>query len=306
MGTPQLAVKPLRDIVEAGHEVCLVVTQPDRPKGRGKILTAPPVKMAAIEMGLKCHQPESLRDREFELLLKDQAADLIVVVAFSILPESLLRAAKFGAINLHGSLLPKYRGAAPVQWAIARGEKKTGATVFLLDPKMDHGQIIGQKEVNIGPNETSAELAPRVIEAGSQVILESLPKFSNATITPIPQDHSQATSAPKLKKEDGKINWDMEAQQIHNRIRAFNPFPICYTNILENKGKTLRILKSEIWEEPSQKHGQLTLNENKEPIVSCLDKHIKIVSAQLEGKPVVSGKDLANGLRLEHGFLTLA
>jgi len=228
MGTPEFSAAFLQHLLKGPHEVVAVATQPDRPAGRGRQLQAPPVKLAALAAGLPVLQPESVKDPEFAQQLAALQADLFVVVAYSILPRAVLAAARLGAVNLHGSLLPRFRGAAPVQWAIASGAQQTGVTVFLLDEKMDHGPVLEQRVVEIGQQDTTTGLLEKMVPVGCEAIDAALAKLLTG-YTPVEQDHTQASPAPKLRKEDGVIHWEKSAQEIHDRIRAFTPWPGGYS-----------------------------------------------------------------------------
>ena len=206
MGTPAFAVPTLEALIQKGHQVKLVVTQPDKPKGRGQKLAMSPVKEKAMELGLPVAQPASLKTSEFHDLIAEQKADLLVVVAFRILPATLFPLAKFGAVNIHGSLLPKYRGAAPIQWAVAKGETETGVTIFRLDSEIDHGGILAQAKTPIGPDETAGELFERLSVMGRDLLLNTLEDLEADRIAPQEQDHGKASPAPKLKKEDGRLD----------------------------------------------------------------------------------------------------
>ena len=296
MGTPELALPCLEAIHHSTqHQVLAVVTQPDRPKGRGRKLVSSPVKIKAQEFKLPVLQPEDLKDPVFCQQIKELQADILVVVAFSILPDALLKVCPHGAINLHASLLPKFRGAAPIQWAIARGEKESGVTLFQLDPKMDHGVILTQKTLAIGENETSGEFGPRLLDMGKEAMLETLNQIESGTTHPLEQNHHQASFARKLKKEDGKINWTRTAQEIHNQVRAFNPYPMGFSTLSFNQ-KKIRIRKTEKTNIVAQTPGRMTL-ENGEPVVDCGDFQLRLLELQPEGKPPMSGKDFINGLQ---------
>jgi methionyl-tRNA formyltransferase len=238
MGTPDFSAFFLKALVQAGHTVCAVVTQPDRPAGRGRKPTPPPVKMTALELGLPIVQPASVKDASFAAHIHSLQADISVVVAFSILPQAVLQATRLGALNMHGSLLPRYRGAAPIQWAVANGETQTGATVFLLDAKMDHGPILKQALLPILPEDTSLSIFEKMIPVGTQAVLEALRELEQGNAQTIEQDHSLATPAPKLKKEDGLIDVQSSAQQVYDRFRGFYSWPGTWGYF---NGKVLRI-----------------------------------------------------------------
>src|SRR6187549_1353303 len=240
MGTPEFAVSFLETLHQSRHQVALVVTQPDKPKGRGQKLAAPPVKEKALELGLPVAQPVSLRTPEFHDLIRAQEADLLVVVAYRILPDTLFPLARFGAVNVHGSLLPKFRGAAPVQWAVATGESETGVTVFQLDKEIDHGGVLARAVTPIGPEETAGDLFARLQGMGREALMKAMDDLESGRARPEPQDHAQSTPAPKLRKEDGLLDWNKSARYLHDRIRGFNPYPICYA-LQAGTGKVLRV-----------------------------------------------------------------
>src|SRR5215217_1071854 len=218
MGTPEFAV-PVLEALHAAHRVSLVVTQPDKPKGRGQQLASPPVKLKAEALGIPVAQPVSLKTPEFHDLIAEQKADLLVVVAFRILPASLFPLARLGAVNIHGSLLPKYRGAAPIQWAVAHGDAETGVTIFQLDAEVDHGRVLAQAVTPIGPEETSGELFERLSAMGRDLLMKTLADLEAGRARPQEQDHTLASPAPKIHKEDGAIDWSRSAQEIHDRVR---------------------------------------------------------------------------------------
>ncbi|TAJ99357.1 MAG: methionyl-tRNA formyltransferase, partial [Candidatus Manganitrophaceae bacterium] len=242
MGTPDFAL-PSFEALAASEEVIAVVTQPDRPKGRGEVLTQPPIKVAALKRSIPVFQPERIRkDPAFIRQLVELEPDVIVVVAFGqILPESVLKIPRFGCINVHGSLLPKYRGAAPIQRAIIRGERETGITTIQMDPGMDTGPMLLRRAVPIEPSETTATLAPRLAQIGASVLIETLSLLKEGKLTPIPQDHSQATLAPLLKKEDGLIRWEEGAEAIFNRSRGVDPWPGTTTFYEAKRWKVTRL-----------------------------------------------------------------
>jgi methionyl-tRNA formyltransferase len=222
-GTPAFALPTLQALLRA-HEVVAVVTQPDRPAHRGQQLTPPPVKTRALAAGLPVLQPPRLRDPEWPARLRELRADLAVVVAFGqILPKAVLEAPARGSINVHASLLPRYRGAAPVQWAIIRGETHTGITTFVMDEGMDTGPTLLARETAIGADETAGELAGRLAGLGAEVLLETLARLD--ALTPVPQRHAEATLAPRLKRSDGHLDWERPAAELANRVRGCNPWP---------------------------------------------------------------------------------
>ena len=243
-GTPQFAVPTLEALHRAGHQIVLVVTQPDRPKGRGMELAASPVKQKAEELGLPITQPEKIKtNADFRSTLEALAADCIIVVGYGrIIPRWMLDLPKFGNINLHASLLPKYRGAAPIQWAIASGEIVTGNTTMLLNEGLDTGDVLVQREMAIGPDATSVTLAPPLAAMGAELVIETLDGLEHELIVPIPQEHERHTLAPILTKEDARIAWSRTAQEIFNRFRGFQPWPGAYT-IFRGKQLSLHAMR---------------------------------------------------------------
>ena len=245
-GTPSFAIPTLRGLLQGPDQVVAVVTQPDREKGRGRKVVISPVKELALQHGLNTLQPERVKEEAFQEVVRGLQPDLIVVVAYGqILPKSILSIPKFGAVNVHASLLPKYRGAAPIAWAILKGEKVTGVTTMMMDEGMDTGDILLQAEVPIGDEETCERLHDRLASSGAQLLLETLEKMKTGDIRPIPQDHSKATYAPPLKKEDGHIDWEKGAKDIDRQIRAFNPWPGAFTKWGD---QLLKIFKGEVKE----------------------------------------------------------
>ena len=230
MGTPDFAVPSLEALLKSDDEVVGIVTQPDRPKGRGQLLTPSPVKLIAEREHLPLLQPTKMKSPEFLATLSGWKPDLIAVAAFGrILPLAILSLPPNGCINVHGSLLPKYRGAGPIQWAIINGETETGITTMLMDEGMDTGAILLQEKLPIAPEDTAGSLSPRLAELGGRLLVETISKLKSGTLTPVAQDHTRATMAPLLKKEDGVIDWALPAAAIQNRIRGLNPWPGAYT-----------------------------------------------------------------------------
>ncbi len=244
MGTPDFAVPPLTALHDSGHEVLAVVTQPDRPKGRGRKLTPPPVKRMAMEYGYPVLQPETVRTNEFHREMTHLAPDLYVVVAFGqILPQSLLDIPGLGAINVHASLLPRYRGAAPIQWAIINGDRETGVTTMMMDKGMDTGDILLMEKTPIGSAETAADLHDRLSDMGARTLIRTLERLQNNSLKRTPQNHEKCTYAPMLKKEDGQIDWSMPAERIECLIRGMTPWPGVYTF---SAGMRLKIYKASV------------------------------------------------------------
>lgn len=230
-GTPQFAVPTLKQLLaQPDFEILGVITQPDRPRGRGHEVSFSPIKEAALAAKLPVHQPEKIRAPEVQDLLQDYSPDFIVIIAYGqIIPARLLPIPTYGWINLHASLLPKYRGAAPINWAIVNGETKTGLTTMKIDAGMDTGELLLQRETEIAQDETAPELSTRLSEAGAPLMAETLRGLATGTIVPRPQNHAEATLAPILKKEDGRIDWNRPSHEIYNRMRGFAPWPGAYT-----------------------------------------------------------------------------
>ena len=246
MGTPDFSVPTLQALHESGHRILSVVTQPDRPKGRGRKLTPPPVKEAALELGLPVLQPETVKTDDFHRRMTDLAPDLFVVVAFGqILPQSLLDIPTLGAINVHASLLPRHRGAAPIQWAIIKGDSETGVTTMLMDKGMDTGDILLMERTPIAADETAATLHDRLSRMGARLLVTTLEKLQQGTLERTPQDAAKASYAPMLKKEDGEIDWSQPAEEIERRIRGMSPWPGAYTF---SDDRRLKIFKASVLE----------------------------------------------------------
>src|SRR5690348_2500866 len=243
-GTPQFAVPSLEQLVTAGHDVQLVVTQPDRPQGRGMQFIAPPVRQTALHLRLPVTQPERIKNnQELRARLEMIQPDAIIVVAYGrIIPGWMLRLPAFGNINVHASLLPEYRGAAPMQWAIANGETVTGVTTMKIDEGLDTGDILLKRSIEIRPQDTAITLAPRLAELGAELLVETLQELKKGILEPLPQDDSLATLAPILKKEDGLVDFHRTAQEIFNRLRGFQPWPGAYTQF---RGKNLKIIAAQ-------------------------------------------------------------
>lgn len=300
MGTPQPAVSSLERILKDGHEVVAVYTQPDRPSGRGNKLTAPPVKQFALENNLNVLQPTKIKTAEALETFQSQKADVAVVVAYGrILPESFLNAFPKGAINVHFSLLPKYRGAAPVNWAIANGETKTGVTTMQMDAGLDTGGILLQRETEIGVEETAIELMNRLAEIGSDLLSETLAMRDELTVQP--QNDSQATYAPIMKKEDGLIDWNLSAQDIAARVRGFQPFPSSYTKY-QNKKLTIFKAKPVISEFSKPGEGLVIEAKGDKLYVACGNQTLlQIEELQIEGKKRMPTRDFLNGVKIQTG-----
>lgn len=296
MGTPQSAVPSLARVLADGHTVAAVYTQPDRPSGRGKKIVFSPVKEFALRNDLPVFQPAKIKSPEAIDTFRSHKADISVVVAYGrILPDKFLNAFPNGAINVHFSLLPKYRGAAPVNWAIVNGEKITGVTTMWMDEGLDTGDILLQKVVEIGPEETSAELMQRLSEIGAYLLSETLSRFQE--IVPRKQEHSLATYAPILKKDDGRVDWSMEAAKIALRVRGFQPFPTAFTYFRENR---LTLWKAVVVDAALTQRGcgVVTSVEKDGLVIECgHGTFLRLEELQIEGKGRVSARDFVNGMR---------
>jgi methionyl-tRNA formyltransferase len=298
-GTPRFAVPTLEKLVAAGHRVTLVVTQPDRPKGRGLELVATPVKQSALTLHLPITQPDRIKTNdEFRAQLTALKPDAIIVVGYGrIIPQWMLDLPPLGNINLHASLLPKYRGAAPIQWAIANGEQVTGVTTMRIDAGLDTGDILLQHELPITQEDTAETLAPNLATIGADLVVETLRALQANTLHPRPQDNSQATLAPILKKEDGAVDFNRSASEIFNRIRGFQPWPGAHTKF---RGKNLQILKAR----PAsavQTPSELNVKEDR-LIVGCANSTaLELLELQLEGKKRTRAHDFIQGYQPKPG-----
>jgi len=303
-GTPRFAVPTLERLVETGFAVRLVVTQPDKPRGRGMELAASPVKQAALKLGLDVAQPDKIKSNEQfrqQLMALEPAA--IIVVGFGrILPQWMIDLPRFGNLNVHASLLPKYRGAAPIQWAIAEGEAITGVTIMRINAGLDTGDILQQRELAIGSDDTSETLAPRLAEIGAELMVEVLQGLEAGTVTNTLQDHTRATLAPILTKQDGHIDFHRPASEIRNRLRGFQPWPGAFTTF---RGKNLHVWAVKVVpqrivpqnESPDLKPGELR-SEGELVLVGCgAQSALELLEVQVEGKKRMAARDFVNGYR---------
>src|SRR5580692_12175227 len=298
-GTPSFAVPTLEKLVEAGFHVRLVVTQPDRPRGRGMETTASPVKQSALRLGIPVLQPDKIKHNpDFQAELSALNPDAIVVVGYGrIIPQWMLDLPPFGNLNLHASLLPKYRGAAPIQWAIANGETVTGVTTMRIDAGLDTGDILQQQELAIAADDTAETLASRLAVIGADLMVDTLCSLQAGTLHPRPQDNSQASLAPILKKEDGLVNFSRTAVEIINRIRGFQPWPGAYTKF---RGKTLQIIQARPATE-AVPQSELHADANR-LIVGCGNHtSLELLEIQLEGKRRTPAADFLRGYRPHPG-----
>lgn len=298
-GTPEFAVPSLNALIEAGEDVVSVVTQPDRPKGRGRVIRPSPIKELALKHGIPVLFPERIRDEVFIQGLKDLTPDLIIVVAYGrILPKEILEIPPLGCINLHASLLPSYRGAAPINWTIIKGEKETGVTTILMDEGMDTGPILLSERVLIGDDETAGELSKRLAYQGAGLLLRTIEGIRTDSIRPTPQDHSRATYAPMLKKEDGHIDWSKGgAEDIRNLVRGMNPWPGAYTYW---QGIRINIYKGRIREDGIKDRPGTVLRASSEGIEVATGRGIFVITElQPEGRKRMEASEFLKGYRVE-------
>ncbi len=298
-GTPHFAVPTLERLAETGFHVELVVTQPDRPKGRGLELAVSPIKQRALQLGLPIAQPESIRNNDaFRSQLAALKPDAIIVVGYGrIIPQWMLDLPPLGNLNLHASLLPKYRGAAPIQWAIARGETVTGVTTMKLDAGLDTGDILLQQEIPIAPNDTAETLAPKLASVGADLTVETLHGLQNGKVHPRPQDQAQATLAPILNKEDGLVDFSRPATEILNRLRGFQPWPGAYSKF---RGKNLQIWKAAAVDRIFP-ISELKMEDDRLFVGCGKSTAIELLEVQLEGKKRSSAADFIRGYRPQLG-----
>jgi len=300
MGTPDFAVEPLRKIIDAGCNVVGVVTVPDKPAGRGQKIHSSPVKLYALEKGLKVLQPEKLKNPEFIAEFASLQPDIAIVVAFRMLPESIWTIPKLGTFNLHASLLPQYRGAAPINWAIINGEKKTGVTTFLIDREIDTGSILFNKEVAIHENDTAGDLHDKLMVIGADLVLKTIQALAEKKVNPILQEKETIKPAPKIFRETCRIDWSKKVLDVHNLIRGLSPYPGAWSELLYDDGKTIqaKVLKSIPIEKTHQLDCGTIIVEGKNTLnVACNNGFISITEIQLAGKRPMLTAELINGLR---------
>jgi len=302
MGTPEFAIPSLTLLLASDNTLTGIVTQPDRPKGRGKKLTPPPVKKLAQQHGLSLVQPDTVKDEQFIHWLKTQHPDLIVVVAFGqILPPKILRIPSYGCINLHASLLPHYRGAAPINWPIINGDETTGVTTMFMNEWMDTGDIILQRETTIEPDDDALTVSHRLSTLGAKLLLETINHLKKGTLTSHPQDHSQGSYSPPLKKEDGSIDWTRNARDIHNQIRGTLPWPGTFTRF---ENKLLKIFKAEIADAPLQQPPGTIAHVTPDGIKVATGKgYLVLTEIQLENRRKMTATEFVKGNALPAGTL---
>lgn len=301
MGTPDFAVETLKALIASGHEVAAVVTQPDKPRGRGKSMQFTPVKEEAVKAGIPVYQPLKVRDEEFVEFLRKLAPEVIVVVAFGqIIPKSILQMPRYGCVNVHASLLPKYRGAAPIQWAVLDGEEKSGVTTMQMDDGIDTGDMLLKEEVILEKTETGGSLFEKLSTVGAQLLIKTLDALETGTVTPEKQPADSPTAyAAMMTKEMGKISWEKEAKEIERLVRGLNPWPSAYTRL---EGKTLKIWGSEAVEKESHLAAGTVTGSDKEAFYVQTGKGIlKVTELQLEGKKRMDAGAFLRGYPVEKG-----
>ena len=300
MGTPDFAVPSIKALYDAGHEIQAVFCQPDKPKGRGYKLVPPPVKVFALDKDIPIYQPKSLKNggEEFIKVIEDFAPDCIVVAAYGkILPKEVLDIPRLGCVNVHGSLLPKYRGAGPIQWAVLNDEKTTGITTMLMGEGLDTGDMLLKSETEIGENETAAELFDRLADMGAELIVETLDKLEKGEITPVPQNEEEATYAPMLTKELSPIDFSKSARAVHKQICGLSDWP-CATTMIG--GKRIKVYRSEIVAESTDKAAGTVVNA-KDLTVACGDGMVKLTEIQAEGSKRMATADYLRGKPVTEG-----
>jgi methionyl-tRNA formyltransferase len=298
MGTPSFAVPTLEALIASPHEVAAAVCQPDRPAGRGQRLAVPPVKVVAEAHGVPVQQPETLRTAAAVADIAATGPEVVVVAAYGkILPRALLDLPPRGCVNVHASLLPRYRGAAPIQWAILHGERETGITIMQINERMDAGDILLQRATAIGEHETYGELQDRLALLGAPLLLEALEALERGTLRGVPQDEAQATLAPRLDKAAGAIDWSQPAVAIERRVRAFNPWPSAYTRL---GGQQLKIHRASVMPDGRGEPGSVIAVDGA-PVVACGADALRLDEVQVEGRQRLSGEVFARGARLQVG-----
>lgn len=299
MGTPEFAVPAIDALIEAGHEIAAVFSQPDKPKGRGYTLTPPPVKVKAQEHGIPVYQPTTMKDGEALKIFEEIKPDVAVVIAYGkILPKDLLDAPKYGCINVHASLLPKYRGAAPIQWSVIDGEPKTGVTTQQMDAGLDTGDMLMKRETPIGPDETAGELHDRLSEMSAALIVDTLAALEQGQLKPEKQDDSMSCYAKMLTKELCAVDWSRNAQEIHNQIRGLSPWPVA-TAVLE--GRKLKIHRSALSEAENEAAAPGEVISLEPLTVQCGSGALELLEIQAEGKKRMKAADYLRGHQIPLG-----
>lgn len=300
MGTPDFAVASLEKIIEAGHEVVLAVTQPDKPKGRGKAFAFPPVKECAVAHGIEVFQPKRIKDDANVECLKKYKPDIIIVAAFGqILPKSILDLPRYGCVNVHASLLPKYRGAAPIQWAVINGDEVTGVTTMRMDVGLDTGDMIAKREVRIAGDETGGSLFDKLAETGAQLCVDTMEMLEKGTASFTPQNNEESTHTRMITKELGNIDWTKPAVEIERLIRGLNPWPSAYTHLND---KTFKIWEAEVLEETGEyAPGCIVRAGKNELLVQTGEGMLSLKEVQLEGKKRMDTASFLRGYPVEEG-----
>lgn len=298
MGTPDIAADSLAALIAAGHEICAVFTRRDKPVGRKQILTAPPVKQLAEQHGIPVYQPRTLRDGSSDDVIRELAPDIIVVVAYGcIIPPQLLHVARYGCINLHVSLLPKYRGSAPIQWAVLNGDRCTGVSIMQLDEGLDTGDVLMVEPVDIDPEETSGQLFDRVSAVGAKTLVQALEKLQAGQLRPEPQQHELATMAPPLTKDMARFDFTQSATHIHNWVRGMNPWPVAW---FEQEGKRIKVLECRI-AKAGDSAAPGTVLALKPLTIACGEGAVELLTVTPEGGKPMAGTAWAAGRRLKAG-----
>jgi methionyl-tRNA formyltransferase len=302
MGTPQFGIPSLEGLIANGYSIRAIVTAPDKPRGRGQQSSFTPVKAKALQHNIPVLQPENLRDPQFIESLKSYASDLIVVVAFRILPATIFTMPTLGTFNLHASLLPRYRGAAPINYAIINGDAISGVTTFFLREKVDTGNILVQRSLEIGADETAGELYHRLSLLGAEVVLETVRAIEQGTATPKPQDDTLATPAPKLFREQCSIDWNKPASVVHNYIRGLSPIPCAWSH---HNGKALKIFRSHVVStddvHSAVAPGAVIIRTAKELYIACAQGTLSLLELQQEGKRRLSAEEFLKGYNIQEG-----
>jgi methionyl-tRNA formyltransferase len=299
MGTPDFAVPCLESLIDAGHEIAAVFTQPDKPVGRKQVLTPSPVKVCAEKHGITVYQPRSVRTDDAVSIVRNIAPDCVVVVAFGkIIPPEMLAIPRLGFVNVHGSLLPKYRGAAPIQWAVIDGEKRTGVTTMQMDEGLDTGDILDVMSTDIGENETSGELFDRLAPMGAELIVKTLEKLEQGIVTPIKQDDSLSNYAKIITKDMAQIDFSVSAEAAFNRIRGFNPWPVAYTII---SGKRMKVFAAEKVGSVKGAAGEVVCSDKSLVVAFGDGNGLEFTDVQLEGSKRMPAADLLKGRSIEKG-----
>ncbi len=299
MGTPDFARVNLQKLIETGHNVCAVVSQPDRPRGRKMEMTMPEVKEYALSKNIPVYQPETLKDGGFLSVLEKYNPELIVVVAYGrLLPKYILDYPRFGCINVHGSLLPKYRGSAPVQWSLINGDKSTGVTTMYMNEGMDTGDIILQKEFKINHHETGGMLMDRMAEIGADLLVETVEAIEMGKVKPVAQNENEATKAPMLSKEMGKINWNVEAEKIESLVYGMQPWPTAY---FETEKGPVKVFELEVIEKNTGLMPGQIVSADKTLVVQTGKGVVEIKELQLQGKKRMMAEDFLRGNKFEKG-----